>query len=358
MKLKSYFSGTVEAAMELARKEMGEEALLVHVRPTTPETRVFGAFEVVFGIPPADPRAGAPSVSAALAAQRPGEEEREEPPHRGNRHVAAGARSPAVPGGDSPSTRPPVQPLGQPDAGGRRATAELEPERERPREEDAALEDLFAVDATLGRRGGARGVVALVGPPGAGKTTTLVKLAVRYGLAARRPVHIVSADVYRVAAARQLESLAAIAGIVCTIADSPAVLRKAVEGLPARELLLIDTPGLGPGDLGECAGLMRLIGSHPEMDVHLVLPATLQPAILRHAIDRYEPFRPQKLLFTHLDECSDFEALISQSARCSLPISFLSTGQCIPDDLEPATRRRLCTRAPAGPRETGTGAAA
>ena len=52
MKLKSYFSGTVEAAMELARQELGEEALLVNARPATPETRYLGAYEVVFGIPP------------------------------------------------------------------------------------------------------------------------------------------------------------------------------------------------------------------------------------------------------------------------------------------------------------------
>ena len=401
MMLKSYFSGTVEAAMELARKEMGDDALLVHVRPTTPETRMFGAFEVVFGIPPTTPQPVQSPLPAAqgLAARggnrevdgdrdangnreaerqravdrrRAADGKREAPEKRELQRAAEGARGVSVPGVDLPgvsllgggrqsaglpAVNPPPShaPVRQ-----RLSAAELDPELARQVEQGAALEDLFEVDATLGRRGGARAVVALVGPPGSGKTTTLVKLAALRGLAARRPVHLVSADVYRIAAADQLQSLASILGIGCTIAETPAALRKALEGRPAGELLLIDTPGLGPGDMGECAGLMRLIGSHPEIDVHLVLPATLQSAILRQAIDRYEPFRPQKLLFTHIDESSHFGSLINQSARCSLPVSFLSTGQRIPDDLEPATKPRLCAlvHGNSGPPETSVGAAA
>jgi len=373
MMLKSYFSGTVEAAMELARKEMGDEALLVHVRPTTPETRMFGAFEVVFGIPPANPRPVPPSHPAAHAlAARGGSREveeqrtvdgiREAQEKRERQSAAEGASGVGKLGvslldeGLPAVNPPPIQPAVRP----RLSAAGLDTGLAQQVEQGAVLEDLFEVDATLGRRGGARAVVALVGPPGAGKTTTLVKLAALRGLAARRPVHIVSADVYRIAAADQLHSLASILGIGCTIAETPAALRKALEGRPARELLLIDTPGLGPGDMGACTGLMRLIGSHPEMDVHLVLPATLQPSILRQAIDRYEPFRPQKLLFTHIDESNRFGALISQSARCSLPVSFLSTGQRIPDDLEPATKPRLCALVygHSGLPETSAGAAA
>ena len=89
------------------------------------------------------------------------------------------------------------------------------------------------------------------------------------------------------------------------------------------------------------ADLARFLASHPEIDTHLVLPASMKPSDLARTIDRYKFFQPAKLLFTRLDETDRYGALVSESARRSLPISFLSTGQQIPDDLEPATQARL-----------------
>ena len=86
------------------------------------------------------------------------------------------------------------------------------------------------------------------------------------------------------------------------------------------------------------ADLARLIASHPEIDTHLVLSASMRPADLARIADRYEIFQPKKLLFTRLDETDRYGALVSEAARRSLPISFLATGQQIPDDLEPASK--------------------
>jgi flagellar biosynthesis protein FlhF len=203
--------------------------------------------------------------------------------------------------------------------------------------------------------------VVLVGPPGSGKTTTLIKLAARYGLAAHRPTHILSTDVYRIAAADQLRALASILGIGCTVAETPAAFAQALEEQRSKDLLLIDTPGLGPHDLADGSELISMVvsrsGMDLPMDVHLVLPATLDPADLRQTMERYRPFQPAKLLFTRLDEASRFAMLINESVRSGLPISFLANGQQIPDDLEPATRPRLtslvCQTAPAPARRTG-----
>ncbi len=340
MRLKSYFSGTVEAAIELAHKELGEDALLIHARPSTPETRNLGAYEVVFGVPPkteteAKPEsatsiANAPARSVATEALaqdivhlRRDMERMTKLLRGGFTPVSTLASAPEAPGGDL-----------------RRALVEneLDPVLAQTVAAGASLEDLFQVDATPGR------VMALVGPPGAGKTTTLAKLAARLGLASRKPAYILSADVYRIAAAEQLRSLAAILGIGFDTVETPVALEQAIEEHRGKDWIFIDTPGLTAAEMADGEDLARLLASHPDIDTHLVLPASMKPADLARVIDRYEVFRPQKLLYTRLDETERYGALINEAARRGLPISFLGTGQEIPDDLEPATKEFLAGR--------------
>src|SRR6185503_9373554 len=123
--------------------------------------------------------------------------------------------------------------------------------------------------------------------PGAGKTTTLIKLAARYGLACRRPVQILTADVFRVAAAEQLRSLAAILGIGCDVAETPRALAQLLDQHRAKELLFIDTPGLSAREMNDGVDLARLLASHPAIDTHLVLAASMKPADIARVIDQY-----------------------------------------------------------------------
>ena len=309
MTLKSYFSGTVEAAMDLARKELGDDALLVNARPATPETRYLGAYEVVFGLTPRAASAPDAHESSDGFAGKLAEElavlKRELDRLK---HSLQDTRA-----------KPAVLPLS--------SRAENAPPCE--------------IDATLGAPGQERAIVALVGPPGAGKTTTLVKLAARYGLESRRPAQILSADVFRIGAAAQLRCLAAILGIGCDVAETPGSLAQMLEEYRSKELVFIDTPGLSPAEMEDAADLANLIAEYPGIDTHLVVPAYLQPADMNRMIQRYSVFRPKKLLFTHVDETSQHGTLVSQAATWSLPISFLAAGQQIPDDLEPATHARL-----------------
>jgi flagellar biosynthesis protein FlhF len=338
MRLKSYFSGTVEAAMELAQRELGEDALLINARPSTPETRGLGAYEVVFGIPPqaeAAKPANIPPVNASSTdslardvADLRREIERMAQSLRGGR-ISPARETPSV--GSSDLYKVLIE--NELDAGlaGQVAAG-------------APLEDCFEVDPTPGRRGATRGVVALVGPPGVGKTTTLAKLAARFGLTSRKPAYILSADVYRIAAAEQLRSLSAILGIGFDILETPVALAQALEEHRGKDWVFIDTPGLAAGEMEDGADLARLIASHPEIDTHLVLSASMKPADLSRVIDRYEIFQPKKLLFTRLDETDRYGALVSEAARRRLPISFLTAGQQIPDDLEPASKASIADK--------------
>jgi flagellar biosynthesis protein FlhF len=318
--------------MELAHKELGEDALLINARPSTLETRALGAYEVVFGIPPkaeaevvAKPAKNSDTESLA---QDVAELRREM--ERMAQSLRSGRMLPAE---ETPSDLYNILIENELDRGLAQRVAD-----------GALLEDLFEVDATPGRPGATRGVIALVGPPGVGKTTTLAKLAARFGLTSRKPAYILSADVYRIAAAEQLRSLAAILGIGFDIVETPVALAQALEEHRNKDWVFIDTPGLAAAEMEDAADLARLIASHPEIDTHLVLSASMKPADLARVIDRYAIFQPKKLLFTRLDETDRYGALVSEAARRSLPISFLATGQQIPDDLEPASKESIANK--------------
>ena len=203
------------------------------------------------------------------------------------------------------------------------------------------LESRITVEPMLGRGEAKPRIVALVGPPGSGKTTTLVKLAVNYGLAARRPVVLVSMDTYRVAAAEQLRSYAAILGVGFQVLETVTALAQAIEENRGKELIFIDTPGLGAGKLEHSPGLARFLSSRTDIDTQLVLSSSTKSADLTRMVDAFEIFRPQRLLFTKLDETGSFGPMLNESARTAKPLSFFTGGQRIPEDLEIASRSRL-----------------
>lgn len=299
--------------MELARKELGGEALLVNARPSAPEARYLGAYEVVFGVVPPDQAAAPPQATGEEAFRA----ELSELRRQIDRLTLTRADSPVV-----EQSRP-----APPD--------ELHPSITEKLAQGVRLDQLFHTAPGLGRQ------VALVGPPGSGKTTTLVNLAARYGVARRRPTQILTADVNRIAAADQLRTLAAILGIPCDVTDTPLILARQLELYSSKELVLIDTPGFGFREMEDASELAIFLATQPEMETHLVLSASMKPSDMSRVLDSYAVFRPSKLIFTHLDETARYGALVSEASRRDLPISFLCTGQRIPDELEEATVQRL-----------------
>jgi flagellar biosynthesis protein FlhF len=203
-------------------------------------------------------------------------------------------------------------------------------------ETEEEMESRFTVAPEIGR------VAALVGPPGAGKTTTLIKLAITQGLAARRQVRLISTDHYRIAAAAQLQTYAEILGAPFTLAETSTALAHAIEAAPSDALVLIDTPGFTAVSLEESGGdLCRFLQSRQDIDTHLVLTAAMRLSDLHRTVDLFRVFGPAKLLFTHLDETDSTAAIFSEAGRTAIPLSFFATGQLVPEDLESATKDRV-----------------
>jgi flagellar biosynthesis protein FlhF len=382
MKIKSYYSRSVEDAIAAARQELGPEAMLVNSRRSLPEARRLGEHEVIFVVdaPEYEPDSGAAALAPAEAraperlSADVSELKRELEAVR--RALTRSAYAPLQSHGASPGAAEAYAALTATDLSPELARAIVDavegrlcaPARGPARPaaadsegfEQALLKELqsrISAQPTLGRGEPRPHIVALVGPPGSGKTTTLVKLAVNYGLASRRPTLLLSMDTYRVAAAEQLRSYAAILGVGFQVLETVTALAQNLEENRGKELIFIDTPGLGFGDLDAGAGLARFLSTRQDIDTHLVLPSSMKPADLTRVVDAFGVFGPRRLLFTRIDETHSFGPIVNETVRTGLPVSFLATGQRIPEDLEAASSQRIVELMMAG-RSRGLGAAA
>src|SRR5260221_2044714 len=346
MKLKSYFADTIEEAISLARREMGPEAMLVNSKRSNSEARHLGAYEVgraaeVEAQIAERDRGRSPLGSTAAQIDKLSQDV-SEIKHQMERLALTLARSTA--GMVGISSDPELA-----SAFAALSAAELDADLAydllgkigspfRPEVLRDELGRLLAVNAGIGREEAHPRIVALVGPPGSGKTTTLVKLAVQYGVAARKVSQILSVDTERVGASDQLRSYAAILGLGFQVLETTTALARALDEHSQKDLIFIDTPGLTAKELEGFEDLADFLATYPGVDTHLVLPASMRTSDLKRIAGQYEIFKPAKLLFTRLDETETFGPLFSQSVRSGKPISFLTRGQRIPEDLETASK--------------------
>lgn len=184
-------------------------------------------------------------------------------------------------------------------------------------------------------------VVALVGPTGVGKTTTLSKLAAYTALQEQSGVAFITLDTYRIAAVDQLKTYAKIMEIPVQVALNKNELKQAIQFHQDKALILVDTAGHSHRDQAGMAALQEFLNDSGQIEVHLVMSATTKGSDLTDIASRFEMLKPDYLLFTKLDETTAYGELFNQIVKSKKPVSYVTTGQNVPEDFEFATREML-----------------
>ncbi len=186
-----------------------------------------------------------------------------------------------------------------------------------------------------------RNVVALVGPTGVGKTTTIAKLAANFRLRDQRRVGLITVDTYRIAAIEQLRTYADIIDLPMEVVATPREMREAIARLADVDLVLLDTAGRSPRDEVRLQELKMMLQESNPSEVHLVLSATSSPQSLLRTITQFQGVGTTALLLTKLDESTGLGNLLPVMQQCHLPWSYLTNGQNVPDDILTAQPQKL-----------------
>lgn len=194
-----------------------------------------------------------------------------------------------------------------------------------------------------GDRDGGPALIAFVGATGVGKTTTAAKLAAWYTLRQGLRVALLSMDCYRIGATDQLRTYAQIMRLPCEIVLRRQDLTRALSRLQDKDVVIIDTAGKSPYDEVHIQELSDWFGPCPAIEPHLVLSATSKKEDLQAVVNAYAPLSVASLILTKLDETRAYASLCQQVVASSLPVSYLSTGQRVPEDFLVASKEFLDT---------------
>jgi len=199
--------------------------------------------------------------------------------------------------------------------------------------------------------------VAFVGPTGVGKTTTIAKLAAHFKLREGRRVGMITIDTYRIAAVEQIRAYADILGIPLEVVMTPEGMQEAIANLSGCDLVLIDTSGRSQRDIRRLDDLKAFLdvvrqldgraaepGESPEacpLEIQLVLSCTAHPSQLLEVAEKFSALGVNRVVFTKLDEALGLGVILNVVRRLNLRLSYLTTGQDVPDDIEVGQCRRI-----------------
>ena len=184
-------------------------------------------------------------------------------------------------------------------------------------------------------------VIALVGPTGVGKTTTIAKLAAAYKLRHGKTVALITSDTYRIAAVDQLRTYAGIIGLPLKVVMTPEEMACAVASLRGYDVVLIDTAGRSQFNADRIAELRQFVDAAAPTEVHLVLSSAASEPVLMRTAESFAGLRPDRVILTKLDEAVNFGVIVNVTRRLGTALSFITTGQEVPDDIERGQPDRL-----------------
>lgn len=380
MRIKSFFSDSTDLAIEMARRELGEEALILNSRSSPPEAKHLGAFEVVFAAPEEAPTP-LPSQTKAFGRSN-------------NSALGFSARN----GDSAPSAQQSVANGQSLDRASNQAEVDLQRQIERLREDLEGVFRNLSSQGILSNADPARGLastpnvldsskflqpherfansppnrarlseipaelqrrlstilgrpldgsalefpaklvsasktrIAFVGPAGAGKTSMAVNAALQLGLYQRKSVAVIGIDGERVAANEPLRTYCAIAGLPFFAAASATSVLRLLEEHGSKDLLVLDCPAYCSKHDAEASAMAKALARAEHLITHLVLPATNSFADLERSIEHYRLFSPSALVVSRSEEAASLLPVLAASLAAQLPIRWMNAGQSIPDD--------------------------
>ena len=210
----------------------------------------------------------------------------------------------------------------------------------------AALQELLAkvLRDELLFSGGASAarVIALVGPTGVGKTTTIAKIAAHEQLVRRQNVGLVTIDEYRIGGIEQLGRYADLIGCPMEVASDARSLEVALRKLGNADLVLVDTAGRSPRDAWALRAMAECLhGAQEPVEVHLCLPVAMRERELRTAIEHCSVLQPSRLTCTKIDEAICCGSIVAAHIQSGLPLGYFTTGQRVPEDISVASAELL-----------------
>ena len=203
------------------------------------------------------------------------------------------------------------------------------------------LEKMGAASRPVRIARGKQKVIALIGPTGVGKTTTIAKLAAIGGLAKKRKIGLITLDDKRIGAIAQLEVYSRILNIQMEVASSKEEVVKSLQKLKRKDIVLIDTPGISQKDTRQLGELRDLLDNVGPVEIHLLLSAVTKEKDFNRILDKFRVIPIDSLIFTKLDESSEYGDLLNQLIRTKIPVSYFTNGPQVPEDIEVATLKKL-----------------
>ena len=184
-------------------------------------------------------------------------------------------------------------------------------------------------------------IIALVGPTGVGKTTTIAKLAANFRLRENRKVGLITIDTYRIAAVEQLRTYAQIINVPLEVVMTPAQLPGALGRLGGSDVVLIDTAGRSQNDAIRMSELKCYLDQAKPHEVHLVLSGTSSQQLVNEVLERFSVLGIDRVIFTKLDEAIGFGVILNSLQEAGARLSYVTTGQDVPDDIEVGDASRV-----------------